>query len=281
MRKSFLLFFTMVVLALGTASCLWQKRTVETLTLATTTSTYDSGLLEYILPPFEQENKVKVKVIAVGTGEALQLGKKGDADVVLVHARAKEDEFVAQGYGVNRQDVMYNDFVIVGPQSDPANIAGMQDAAAALTKIAQFQAIFVSRGDNSGTHTRELSLWGKAGITPSGNWYKSAGQGMGETLTMTNELEAYTLSDRATYLSRKAGIGLVIMVEGDPLLFNPYGIIAVNPQKSPQVQYDLAMKLIEYITSYPTQEMIGQYQKYGEVLFHPDSKEWKEKQARQ
>lgn len=281
MRRVSLPILVMAVLALGIASCFGGKGATETVVLATTTSTYDSGLLDYVLPPFEQANKVKVKVIAVGTGEALKLGRRGDADVVLVHARAKEDEFVAQGYGLYRQDVMYNDFVILGPESDPIEIRGMEDAASALAKIAHSEALFISRGDNSGTHTKEMSLWKEAGVTPNSDWFWSAGQGMGETLTIANETEAYTLSDRATYLSRKAGLRLVILVANDSRLSNPYGIIAVNPQQNPKVKYNLAMKLIEYFTSYPTQEMIGQYRKYGEVLFHPSSEEWKERQVAQ
>lgn len=281
MRKLSLLLWGVTALALIIASCFGRGSAGETLILATTTSTYDSGLLDYVLPPFEQANKVKVKVIAVGTGEALELGKRGDADMLLVHAKDKEEEFIAQGYGVDRQEVMYNDFIILGSLSDPAKVEGMKNAADALAKIAHSQFTFISRGDNSGTHTKELSLWAKAGVAPGDGWYKPAGQGMGETLTIANEMGAYTLSDRATYLSRQAGLELVILVEGDPLLFNPYGIIAINPQRNPHVKYELARKLIEYMTSYETQEMIGQYRKYGEVLFYPNSEEWQERQASQ
>jgi tungstate transport system substrate-binding protein len=252
------------------------------LILATTTSTQDSGLLDVILPDFEKQANVKVDVIAVGTGQALQLGKDGNADVLLVHARAKEDEFMAAGDGVRREDVMYNDFIIVGPESDPAGIKGMTSATDAFKKIAETQSPFISRGDDSGTHTKEKSIWSAAGIEPAGDWYISAGQGMGEVLTMADEQQAYTLSDRATYLARtKEGLGLVIQVEGDPILFNPYGVIAVNPDKNPAIQAELANQFIDWIISVPTQELIGSYGKedFGQSLFIPDSTPWKEAQG--
>jgi tungstate transport system substrate-binding protein len=251
----------------------------QSLILATTTSTQDSGLLEFILPQFEQEFNVKVDVIAVGTGQALQLGVDGNADVLLVHARAREDDFMASGDGVRREDVMYNDFVIVGPESDPAGIAGMKDAAAAFAKIADAQAPFVSRGDDSGTNTKEKSVWAAAGIEPAGDWYISAGQGMGAVLTMANEQQAYTLSDRATYLAMTLeGTDLKILVEGDPILFNPYGVIAVNPNKGPQIKNDLANTFIDWIISMPTQELIGTFgvEKFGAPLFTPDSQPWRD-----
>ncbi len=248
---------------------------VKKLVLATTTSTYDSGLLDYLLPDFEARYNARVKVIAVGTGQAIKTAEQGDADVILVHARAKEDKFVAEGYGVNRQDVMYNDFVIIGPEDDPAGIRGMTDAAAAFAKIAETQATFASRGDESGTHSKERAIWEKAGIEPSGDWYLSLGQGMGATLTFANEKGVYTLTDRGTYLSRKEGLGLPILVEGDPILFNPYGVIAVNPEKHPHVKYELALKFIEWLTSVDTQERIGQFRhSSGELLFHPNSQQW-------
>ncbi|MGA9351459.1 MAG: substrate-binding domain-containing protein [Anaerolineae bacterium] len=249
----------------------------QKLILATTTSTADSGLLDYLLPDFEAQYNAKVEVIAVGTGQAIKTGEQGDADVLLVHDRPKEDKFVADGYGVNRQDVMYNDFVIVGPGDDPAGIKGMTDAATALAKIAEAKAPFASRGDESGTHSKEKAIWKKAGIEPGGDWYFSLGQGMGETLTFANEKGAYTLTDRGTYLSRKEGLELPILVEGDPILFNPYGVIAVNPEKHPHVKYDLAMKFIEWLTSVDTQEKIGEFgrDKFGMPLFTPDSEEWR------
>jgi tungstate transport system substrate-binding protein len=250
---------------------------VQTVILATTTSTYDSGLLDYLLPDFEAQYNAKVEVIAVGTGQAIKTTEQGDADVVLVHARAREDKFVAEGYGVNRQDVMYNDFVIVGPKDDPAGIEGMTDAAAALAKIAEAQAAFASRGDESGTHSKEKAIWEKAGIEPGGDWYLSLGQGMGATLTFANEKGSYTLTDRGTYLSRQEGLELPILVEGDPILFNPYGVIAVNPDKHSHVKYELAMKLIEWLTSVDTQEKIGEFGKdrFGMPLFTPDSEGWR------
>jgi tungstate transport system substrate-binding protein len=249
------------------------------LTLATTTSTYDSGLLGVILPDFETTYGVKVDIIAVGTGQALTLGRDGNADVLLVHARALEDEFMAENHGVRREDVMYNDFVILGSEADPAGLMGMTDAAEAFRKIAESQAEFISRGDQSGTHTKELSVWDAAGIAPEGSWYISAGQGMGEVLMLANEQLAYTLSDRATYLARLLqGLDLVVVVEGDPVLFNPYGVIAVNPGKNPQIKNDLANQFIDWIVSLPVQEMIADYgmSEYGESLFIPDSQAWRD-----
>ncbi len=248
------------------------------LVLATTTSTRDSGLLDVILPDFEAQTGIPVDVIAVGTGQSLKLGEDGNADVVLVHARALEDAFMEAGHGVRREDVMYNDFVIVGPESDPAGIAGMTDATAAIAKIAEAQAPFVSRGDGSGTEVKEHEVWAAAGIEPSGDWYISAGQGMGAVLTMANEQQAYTLSDRATYLARTLeGTDLVILVEGDPLLFNPYGVIAVNPEINPAIQADLANQFIDWLISVPTQEIISKYgvEEFGQPLFVPDSAPWR------
>ena len=248
------------------------------LVLATTTSTRDSGLLDVILPDFEAQNGIPVDVIAVGTGQSLKLGEDGNAEVVLVHARALEDAFMEAGHGVRREDVMYNDFVIVGPPSDPAGIAGMTDAAASAAQIAAAEAPFVSRGDNSGTHVKEQKMWAAAGIEPSGDWYISAGQGMGAVLTMANEQEAYTLSDRATYLARTLeGTDLVILVEGDPVLFNPYGVIAVNPEKNPAIQGDVADQFIDWLISVPTQELISRYgvEEFGQPLFVPDSAPWR------
>lgn len=250
-----------------------------TLILATTTSTDDSGLLDFILPDFEAETGIKVDVIAVGTGQALELGENGDADVLLVHARAREDAFMEAGHGVRREDVMYNDFVIVGPADDPAGIMGMTDAAAAFQAIADAGAPFVSRGDDSGTHTKEKSIWAAAGIEPAGDWYISAGQGMGAVLTMADEQQAYTLSDRATYLSRTLeGTELVIEVEGDPILFNPYGVMAVNPDKNPEIQLDLANMFIDWLISVPVQEKIGTFgvEEFGSPLFVPDSQPWRD-----
>jgi tungstate transport system substrate-binding protein len=252
------------------------------LILATTTSTDDSGLLSDILPDFEAEYNVAVDVIAVGTGQAIQLGEDGNADVLLVHARSREDAFMEAGHGVRREDVMYNDFVIVGPEDDPAGIQGLASAADAFAQIAAAEATFVSRGDDSGTHTKEKAIWSEAGIEPAGDWYVSAGQGMGAVLTLADEQQAYTLSDRATYLARTLeGIDLVILVEGDPILFNPYGVIAVNPDKGPQIKLDLANTFIDWLISVPTQEKISEFgvEQFGAPLFTPDSGPWNEAQG--
>jgi len=246
--------------------------------LATTTSTRDSGLLDVILPMFEEEYGIDVDVVAVGTGQSLKLGEDGNADVVLVHARALEDAFMEAGHGVRREDVMYNDFVIVGPPDDAAGIAGGSEAAAAFAQIAAAEAPFVSRGDDSGTHVKEFEIWAAAGVEPAGDWYISAGQGMGAVLTMADEQQAYTLSDRATYLARTLeGTDLVIAVEGDPILFNPYGVIAVNPDKNPQIKGDVANQFIDWLVSLPTQEVISGYgvEAFGSPLFVPDSEAWR------
>jgi tungstate transport system substrate-binding protein len=250
----------------------------QKLILATTTSTQDSGLLDYLLPIFTQGTGITIDVIAVGTGQAIQLGKDGNADVLMVHARAQEDAFMAAGDGVRREDVMYNDFVLLGPASDPARIKGMTSATEAFKTIADTKSTFISRGDKSGTNTKELAIWKAANIPPEGSWYVSAGQGMGEVLTMTDEQQAYTLSDRATYLARtKQGLKLEIMVEKDKDLLNPYGVIAVNPHKSPNIHANLATKFIDWIISVPTQEKIAEFGKadFGQSLFIPDSTPWK------
>ncbi len=241
------------------------------LRLSTTTSTENSGLLLVLLPPFEAKTGLKVDVIAVGTGQALKLGEAGDVDVSLVHARELEDQFIASGYGVNRRDVMHNDFIILGPPSDPAGVKGMKDCAAALKRIADKGAVFVSRGDNSGTHVMERSLWQAAGVAPSGRWYREAGQGMGPVITMSNDLQGYTLADRGTYLAMKNKVGLAILMEGDPRMFNPYGIIAVNPDLFPHVNYFGAMQLIAWMTSVEGQQIIANFKVDGDVLFFPDA----------
>jgi len=251
------------------------------LRLATTTSTDDSGLLDAILPDFEQRYGATVEVIAVGTGQALKLGENGDADVVLVHARAQEDAFVEAGYGLYRRDVMQNDFIIVGPPDDPAGVREAADAADAFTRIANAEAIFVSRGDESGTHTRERSIWEKAGITPdpASGWYQSLGQGMGETLITANEQQAYTLADRGTYLSMRDRLpdltilfgGETIAENPDPSLINPYGVIPVNPERHDGIRVDLAEAFVEWITSLRVQEMIANFgqDEFGQPLFYP------------
>lgn len=251
----------------------------QELTLATTTSTQDSGLLDYLLPMFTEETNIKVKVIAVGSGQALQMGKDGDADVLLVHSPAAEKDFMSAGDGIRREDLMYNDIVIVGPESDPARIAGVKTAVDAFKAIADTKAKFISRGDDSGTHVKEKGIWTKAEIEPAGDWYISAGQGMGAVLTMADEMQGYTLSDRATYLSMvEKGLKLRIMVEGDSSLLNPYGVIAVNPAKNANIRNDLANKFIDWIISVPTQEKIRDFKKaeLGQSLFFPSSALWKE-----
>lgn len=248
------------------------------LLLATTTSTEDSGLLDYILPEFEAAFNAEVDVVSVGTGQALELGRNGDADVVLVHSRPREDAFVEEGYGTARYDVMYNDFIIIGPEDDPAGISGSDDAAAALTAIAEAEAPFVSRGDDSGTHSKELSLWEAASITPDGGWYQEAGAGMGTVLNISQEQQAYTLSDRATYLAQE-GLTLRVLVEGDPLLFNPYGVIPVNPELHPTVNAELAEQFVAWLTSVETQALIATFEVSGTPLFTPNSAEWLESQG--
>jgi tungstate transport system substrate-binding protein len=251
------------------------------LRLATTTSTEDSGLLVAILPDFEEQYNARVDVVAVGTGQALELGRNGDADVVLVHARAAEDQFFEEGYGTVRYDVMYNDFVLVGPEADPAGIAQASSAADALTRIAAVEATFVSRGDDSGTHTKEKNLWKAAGLEPdpTGGWYLSIGQGMGETLQMANEQLGYTLTDRGTYLSMSESLpGLTILFGGetvaenpDPSLLNPYGVIPVNPDTVPGVNRQLAESFALWLVSAETQAAIGEFgvDQYGQPLFYP------------
>jgi len=241
------------------------------LRLATTTSTENSGLLGVLLPAFEKETGLKVDVIAVGTGKALRLAENGDVDVVLVHDPELERKFVADGFGVERRAVMHNDFIIVGPAADPAHVRGDSSAAGALAKIAAAELPFVSRGDESGTHAKEKALWARAGLAPSGAWYKEAGQGMGAVLVMAGDLGGYTLTDRGTYLAMKAKLALEILVEGDPALFNPYGVIAVNPQRQPHVNFAGAMRFITWITSEEGQRTIAGFKVGDETLFTPDA----------
>lgn len=248
------------------------KKKPPILRIATTTSTVDSGLLDYLLPFFEKKFGIRVEVISVGTGKAIKLGESGDVDVVLVHARESEDQFVADGFGVNRRDVMHNDFLIVGSENDPAGIKDSETAIDAFKQIARKQTPFISRGDKSGTDIKEKEIWKKAGITPSGKWFLESGQGMGATLTLADEIGAYTLVDRATFISYKAKLRIVPLVEGDPGLFNPYGVIAVNPKRNKYVKYDLAMIFIDWITSDEGLKLIGDYKMQGVQLFIPDAK---------
>jgi tungstate transport system substrate-binding protein len=239
----------------------------EVIKLSTTTSTENSGLLQYLLPVFEAKTNTKVHVISVGTGKALEMAKNGDVDVTLVHARPSEDKFVAEGHGVNRRDVMYNDFIIVGPVSDPAGVKGSRDVLKAMKKITDSRAKFISRGDNSGTDQMEKAYWKEIGAKPEGSAYVSAGLGMGEVLNMASEMQAYTLTDRATYGAYRAKTGLVVAVEGDPKMFNPYGIIAVNPARHKSVNYKGAMQLIDWITSEEGQQKIAGFKVDGQQLF--------------
>lgn len=264
--KKYIILIALLLLLFFTLPGFAQER----LKLATTTSTENTGLLKVLLPPFEGKNNCKVDVIAVGTGQSLKLAEQGDVDVVLVHAPELEEKFITDGYGINRQYVMYNDFIIVGPPEDPAKIKGLKVAKEAFEKIASAQASFVSRGDKSGTHTKELAIWKAAGINPKGNWYIESGKGMGEVLNMANEKKGYTLSDRGTYLAYRRKTSSIILCEGDPLLGNHYHIIAVNPAKFPHVKKVLAIKLIEWITSKEGQEIIRDFKdKNGNLLFTP------------
>lgn len=270
----------------------------DRLRMSTTTSTENSGLLNVLLPPFEKECNCKVDVISVGTGKALKLGEQGDVDVVLVHARALEDKFIADGFGVNRRDVMYNDFVVIGPATDPADVRHAAGAADAFRRIAARRSLFISRGDDSGTYQKEMEIWSAASIAPAGSWYRSAGQGMGEVINMATELRGYTLADRGTYNALRHGkTDLAILYEGSrgfsrpgkPMpkltakqvramtgangLFNPYGVIAVNPRRFPHTRYDLAMKFIAYITGAEGQAIITGYRVEGDPVFFTFKKE--------
>jgi tungstate transport system substrate-binding protein len=241
------------------------------LRLSTTTSTENSGLLSALIPPFEARFRIRVDVIPVGTGKALKLAEQGDVDITLVHAPELEAQFLKQGFGVNRRYVMYNDFVIVGPPQDVAEIRDASYARDAFRRIAGGKALFISRGDRSGTHTKEVSLWKDAGVSPSLPWYLEAGRGMGAVLVIADQKRAYTLTDRGTYLAFRRKLDLPILVEGDPALFNPYHVIAVNPAKHPHVNYLGAMLLIGWFTSLEGQKIITNFgmKEYGQPLFIP------------
>ena len=271
----------------------------KVLKMSTTTSTQSSGLLDLLLPEFKNDTGIDVKVIAKGTGAAILDGQDGNVDVIFVHAKGREEQFVADGFGTKRYAVMYNDFVILGPDADPAGIKGLSDAGEALGKIAAAKATFVSRGDDSGTHTKEQFLWEKSGldlvektttIVKSGKkadvsykvpadsdaWYRSIGQGMGKTITFAEEKQAYTMSDRGTFIKYKYGktpaVELEVLTEGGEDLANPYGIIPVSPAKHPHVQNDLAMQFVDWLISEKGQKMIGDYRLEGQQLFYPDAK---------
>ena len=249
-------------------------RAGDFITVASTTSTQNAGLFDHLLPLFEAESGIEVRVVAVGTGQALRLARNGDADLLLVHDKPSEEAFVAEGYGSARFDLMYNDFVVVGPAADPAGIAGLGDAAAALGLIAAAEAPFVSRGDDSGTHRREHALWAAAGVDPSGasgTWYREAGQGMGATLNTASMMEAYTLTDRGTWLKLRGRLDLRLLVEGDTRLRNQYGVTLVSPEMHPHVNALLARRFAEWLISPAGQAAIDQVTIDGERLFIPNA----------
>ncbi len=266
-------FFVISLILYFNVSSLAEQRTII---CASTTSTENSGLFDYILPLFEKKKGIKVKVIARGTGAAIEMGKRGDADLVLVHAKEQELKAVEQGYFINRYDLMYNDFIIIGPYNDPANIAGINDVVNAFKKIAEYRQTFISRGDNSGTHNKELAIWEKTGIKPKGQeWYLEVGQGMEKCQRIANEKRAYTLTDRGTWLATKDKdrLQMKIVLEGDPQLFNQYGVMVVNPEKYKHVKYKEAMEFINWLISKEGQQIIGSFRdKKGNKLFIPNAK---------
>jgi len=277
MRRTTLALVTL--LALGAGGAVAQDKSIV---VASTTSTQDSGLFGHILPLFKAKTGIDAKIVAQGTGQALDTGRRGDADVVFVHAKAQEEKFVADGFGVQRFDVMYNDFVLIGPKSDPAKIKGGKDVVAALKAINGAGAAFVSRGDKSGTHAAELALWKAAGLDPAGAkpaWYREIGQGMGAALNTSGAMGAYVLSDRGTWISFKNKGELDIVVEGDQKLFNQYGIILVNPAKHPNVKKELGQQFIDWVLSAEGQNAIRSYKIEGQQLFFPNAAATPVKQA--
>jgi tungstate transport system substrate-binding protein len=271
-RRWSILLAIVALLCMGGISPLQAKE--KALILATTTSTQDSGLLDVLIPIFEKKTGYFVKTIAVGSGQAMAMGKKGEADVLLVHSPAAEEQFMAGGYGINRRIVMHNDFVIVGPPADPAKIKGMKKAAAAFQKIASAQALFLSRSDKSGTHSKEMAIWKSSGVKPEGQkWYQQTGLGMGQTLNVTSEKDGYTLSDRGTFLALKKNLHLAILVEGDAILLNVYHVIQVNPAKWPKVNTAGAKAFSDFMVSPETQAVIKTFgiKKFGSPLFFPDA----------
>jgi tungstate transport system substrate-binding protein len=269
-RRTFAISLVALI-ALGTISAQAQERFI---TVASTTSTEQSGLFSHLLPRFEQKTGIKVHVVAVGTGQALDIARRGDADVVFVHARSAEEKFLAEGHGVKRYPVMYNDFLLVGPKSDPAKIAGSKDILEALKKLEAAKAPFVSRGDRSGTHLAELDLWKATGLDidkAKGPWYRDTGQGMGPALNTASSMNAYILTDRGTWLSFKNRGDLTILVEGDRRLFNQYGVMLVNPDKHPSVKKDLGQLFVDWVISPEGQQTIADYKINGEQLFFPNA----------
>lgn len=266
--------FSSLVMALMLAGASPAVAQDESIVVASTTSTQDSGLFDHILPAFKEKTGIDVKVVAQGTGQALDTARRGDADVVFVHAKAQEEKFIEEGFATERFDVMYNDFVLIGPKSDPAGISGTEDIAAALTAIKDKEAPFVSRGDKSGTHSAELNLWRVAGVdieASKGAWYKEIGQGMGAALNTASAMNAYVLSDRATWLSFQNRGDLDIAVQGDKRLFNQYGVMLVNPEKHPSVKAEAGQLFIDWLLSQEGQDLIADYQIGGEQLFFPNA----------
>ncbi|MCC7216745.1 MAG: extracellular solute-binding protein [Burkholderiales bacterium] len=271
MRRQLLAGMVGALLVLGTPATGAQERFIV---VSSTTSTEQSGLFGHILPLFEKDTGIRVRVVALGTGQALDMARRGDADVVFVHDQVAEEKFVADGFGVKRLPVMYNDFVLIGPKGDPAKIAGGRDILAALQKIAAAQAPFVSRGDKSGTHAAELRYWKAAGVdldAKKGAWYKDTGSGMGPTLNTASSMNGYVLADRGTWLSFRNRGDLAILVEGDQKLFNQYGVMLVNPAKHPHVKRDLGQRFVDWIVSPQGQAAIAGYKIGGEQLFFPNA----------
>ena len=260
-------FTTLVFCAVLLVGCSEQEP--KAIKLATTTSTASSGLLDVLVPVFQAKTGIIVQVMPMGTGKALRTARDGNCDLVLVHAPKAEQQFVNQGWGVNRRQLMYNDFVILGPPSDPAEVRGMESAVEAMKRIATTGSVFVSRGDNSGTHKKELELWEALGLKPAGQWYRSVGKGMGQTLIMANQMKAYVLADGGSFIKFRKKIDLVLLVARHKILYNPYGLIAVNPKKHPHAKYVQAMKFIEFLSSEEGQKLIADHKLDGEILFHP------------
>ncbi len=265
--RCLLIIFTINLLVLPAQYC---SAADDVLMLSTTTSTENSGLLAVLHPAFEKQTGIKINVIAVGTGKALRIGSNGDVDVVFVHAPAAELKYVEQGAFIDRSAVMHNDFVIVGPENDPAGIATAKSVVEALTKIVEGHVTFVSRGDDSGTHKKEKQLWERVGIKPKGKWYAAVGQGMGASLWIADEKQGYILTDRGTHIAYLDKISLKVLYQGDPMLFNPYHVMAVNPEKHKHVRYDLAKQYIDFLVSEKGQAIIAEYKKAGQQLFYPD-----------
>jgi tungstate transport system substrate-binding protein len=261
-------FRVLVVAAVLTAGCSRSAQT-QSLTLATTTSTQDSGLLDALVPLFRQQTGIEAKVVAVGTGQALELGRRGDADVLLVHDPDAEQRFVDEGFGVGRRPVMWNDFVLVGPPADPAGVKGLASVAEAFARVARAGSPFVSRGDESGTHVKEKAVWKRAGVEPRGDWYLRAGAGMGQVLRLASEKRAYTLTDRGTFLAQRQGLDLVVLCGGDPLLVNQYSVIVVNPAMHPHVRAQAARQFADFLRSPSTRKAIAEFgrDRFGQPLF--------------